>query len=129
MILQGADLPNREEVNGLKKTSISEKEEALKEKAETIKQQLLAVTQRCVKLACEKGASSWLSVKPLAEHGFTLNKGEFRDAIALRYNKVISDIPSTCPCGAPFNINHALNCKRGGLSLCATMLLGTLKPI
>ena len=51
---------------------------------------------------------------PLKEHGFTLNKSEFRDALALRYNLPIKDLPSKCPCGDNFNLNHALNCKRGG---------------
>ena len=33
----------------------------------------------------EKGASLWLSVLPLDEFGFSLHKGEFRDALCLRY--------------------------------------------
>ena len=71
-------------------------------------------TAKAMNQAAEKGVSSWLSVIPLAEHGFTLNKGEFRDAIAIRYNKPISDLPSQCPCGERYDLNHALNCKRGG---------------
>ena len=61
-----------------------------------------------------KGVSSWLSVLPLSEQGFVLNKAEFRDALAMRYNNTIPDLPSTCTCGSPFDLNHALNCKRGG---------------
>ena len=41
--------------------------------------------QRAVEVASEKGASSWLSALPVAEHGFTLHKGAFRDALCLRY--------------------------------------------
>ena len=67
-----------------------------------------------MKQASVKGVSSWLSVIPLAEHSFTLNKGEFRDALAIRYNKPLSDLPSHCPCGDQYDLNHALNCKRGG---------------
>ena len=33
--------------------------------------------QRSVKLASEKGASTWLTVLPLSEHGFALHKGAF----------------------------------------------------
>ena len=51
---------------------------------------------------------------PLEEQGFTLTKGEFRDAIAMRYAKDIRGLPSKCPCGQTFDLNHALNCKRGG---------------
>ena len=38
-----------------------------------------------VQLSNEKGASSWLSVLSIKEHGFTLHKGAFRDALCLRY--------------------------------------------
>ena len=36
-------------------------------------------------IAKERGASSWLSARPVEEHGFALHKAAFRDAIALRY--------------------------------------------
>ena len=71
--------------------------------------------KRAAEQAKEKGASNWLSTLPLEDQGFTLNKGEFRDALAIRYNKDLCGLPSKCPCGQPFNLNHALNCKRGGL--------------
>ena len=41
--------------------------------------------QRALKVSSEKGASSWLSTLPIAEHGFALHKGAFRDALCLRY--------------------------------------------
>ena len=43
-------------------------------------------TQRAVDLACEKGASNWLTVIPLKDMDFDLNKQEFRDAVRLRYD-------------------------------------------
>ena len=60
------------------------------------------------------GASNWLSVIPLAEQGFVLNKQECRDALSFRFNRPLQDLPSNCPCGQKFDINHAMNCKRGG---------------
>ena len=71
-------------------------------------------TLRAVTMAREKGASSWLQVLPLKEQGFCLNKGEFRDALMLRYNKSINDLPSNCPCGQKFLPDHAMSCKKGG---------------
>lgn len=41
--------------------------------------------KRSVELASEKGASSLLTVLPWQEHGFSLHKTAFDDAIALRY--------------------------------------------
>ena len=41
--------------------------------------------QQSVELAQEKGSSAWLTVLPVTEHGFFLNKGEFWDALCLRY--------------------------------------------
>ena len=44
------------------------------------------------------GASSWLGVLPLVEFGFVLNKGEFRDALSLRYGMPLKGLPAMCPC-------------------------------
>ena len=64
--------------------------------------------------ASDKGASSWLNVLPLEEHRFSLTKGEFRDALSIRYDKPLQQLPSKCPCGNKFDLTHALNFKRGG---------------
>ena len=70
--------------------------------------------QRNVTIACEKGASSWLIALPLQDHGFSLSKGTFRDAIRLRYGWSLHNLPSECVCGKPFSADHAFNCKFGG---------------
>lgn len=67
-----------------------------------------------VKLAQEKGASSWLNVLPIQEHGICLHKSDFRDALALRYGWTPSELPAHCPCGKNFTIEHALSCAKGG---------------
>ena len=71
-------------------------------------------TQRAVEFITEKGASSWLSVIPLKEMNFTLNKREFRDAIKLRYGWEFSDIPTVCVCVDLFDADHAMIYMRGG---------------
>ena len=50
-------------------------------------------------------------IKHLPQTG---NKQEFRDALRLRYNIPLQDLPSSCVCGERFTINHALSCKKGG---------------
>ena len=54
------------------------------EAAKDISERLPENMKRCLILAQEKGASSWLTVKPLREHGFALHKSAFHDALALR---------------------------------------------
>ena len=46
------------------------------------------------------------------EHGFDLNKNEFRDVIALRYNRNVSNLPPKCLSGNSFDLNHAMNRKK-----------------
>jgi len=64
--------------------------------------------------ARDKGASSWLNALPIEELDFQLNKEEFRDALRLRYNLKLENLPSMCPCGSSFTVSHALSCKKGG---------------
>ena len=70
--------------------------------------------KRCLVVASEKGASSWLATLAIVEHGFALHKGAFIDAICLRYGWTPPHLPSHCICGSSFNIDHAMNCKCGG---------------
>ena len=59
------------------------KDDGLKEELEELKAMLPDKTQRAMDLACEKGASNWLTVIPLKDMDFDLNKWEFRDAVRL----------------------------------------------
>ena len=70
--------------------------------------------QRAMMASSEKGASSWLSVLPIDEHGFALHKGAFRDALCLRYGWRPQHLPSHCVCDHQFTVEHALSCSRGG---------------
>ena len=71
--------------------------------------------QRALEASREKGASSWLSALPMAEHGFALHKGAFRDALCLRYGWRPPLLPAKCVCGKQLTIEHALSCPCGGL--------------
>ena len=81
---------------------------------EEVKSDLPYRSKRAVELATEKGASSWLTVLPLKDMDFTLNKREFKDAFHLRYDWDINDTPSVGVCGEVFNTDHAMICRRGG---------------
>ena len=80
-----------------------------------LKQHLPDPLQRCIDLAQEKGSSTWLEALPMKEHGFSLSKTEFQDALCLRYGWTPTRLPNTCVCGAAFDMRHALSCPTGGL--------------
>jgi len=44
-------------------------------------------------------ASSWLTVLPIRDMNFDFNKSEFRDAVKLRYDWLVPDMPPVCVCG------------------------------
>ena len=64
--------------------------------------------------ATAKGSSSWLTSLPLQDENRSLNKEEFRDALALRYGWRPKNFPQKCACGAMNSITHCLDCKLGG---------------
>ena len=111
---QSHQLPEDSLVNSLHQAAKSEKAKELTNIVDNLKQIVPRKTQRALDLAQEKGSSLWLTVLPLQELGFNLNKGEFRDAIKLRYDWPFDDIPSACVCGETFTVDHAMICKRGG---------------
>ena len=51
---------------------------------------------------------------PLKEQCFFLAKQTFWDAVCLRYSIPLQRTPLSCVCGAPFNVQHALSCPKGG---------------
>ena len=53
--------------------------------ANHLRNELTPTLQRAMDLARERGSSSWLTARPLEEHDFSLHKGAFVDALALRY--------------------------------------------
>ena len=83
-------------------------------RANDLNSHLSVEMQKCVSAAQEKGVSSWLSALPLTKHGFALHKGDFRDALAIRYNWPLQRCPQSCPCGQSFSVDHALMCRCGG---------------
>ena len=91
-----------------------QKDDCLSERLEQVKNSLPTKAKRAVELATKKGSSSWLTMIPLKELDYNLNKKEFRDAIKLRYDWEITDAPMLCACGVQFSVDHAMVCQRAG---------------
>ena len=77
----------------------------------------LPLSQKRVIERIVKGkASSWLSMMPIVRDGYDLTAQQFRDQLALRYGKKPVGLCDKCDgCGAPFSVQHGLNCLKGGL--------------
>ena len=73
--------------------------------------------RRLMEIASEKGASSWLTVLPIQEHGYHLHKGSFRDALCMRYGWQPPLLPTTCVCHKAFSVEHCLSCPNGGYTI------------
>ena len=82
--------------------------------ADLLCDQLSPQLRRAFEAASERGASCWLTTLPIAEHGFSLSKGEFHDALCLRFGWQPVNWPQTCVCGKPFCVEHAFTCPCGG---------------
>ena len=122
VMAQSHETPDDADVRSLMHSVQKEKDDDLKGKLEELKVSLPKLkvslpvrTQRAVDLACEKGASSWLTAIPLKDMNFDLSKQEFCDTLRLRYDWPIPDSPSVCVCGCSFTMDHAMICQRGGL--------------
>ena len=104
---QSAILENKRRVS-------KERQQRQKDKLDNVQQHLTAEMRRKIHTAQETGASNWLTSLPLRAKGFSLNKQEFVDAVALRYGWPIDGLPNVCACGAPNNVTHTMTCKKGG---------------
>ena len=106
--------PDENEMHAVQREICQVKNQYLKEKLDQVKCSVSGKTLRAVDLATQKGASTWLTVLPIRDMNFDLNKNEFRDAVKLRYDWEVPDMPSVCVCGDRFNVDHAIIYKRGG---------------
>ena len=102
--------------NNLAKAAVRKaRSERQTDETKRVYDQLQPTAHRLLECASETGASSWISTLPVEEHGFCLSKGAFRDAISLCYGWTIQNVSSTCACGTPFSVAHAMSCHKGGL--------------
>ena len=114
ILLQSDELLSVDVVKETKTAAVLEFKTKELERFNNIKNTQIPNMQRNIEQLSEPGASSWLSALPLQEYGFNLTKSEFQDAIALRYNRQVKNLPSKCPCGKTYSVTHALNCHLGG---------------
>ena len=120
IVRQDSNSPLMAEDTARCKTEVKQQRSLNNEKKlEEIRQHLSANQLRLLDCALEKGASSWLTAIPLEENGFMLHKGDFRDAISLRYGWKVPNLPEKCGCVQSMSVDHAFICHKGGYpSIC-----------
>jgi hypothetical protein len=104
-----------DEIKQLRAVVDKENEVRYKAKLELTLEKASPELKLALKAASQQGASSWVTAIPSYDHGTILHKGEFTDAIYIRYGWPILNLPTTCACGASFDVQHALDCQNGGL--------------
>ena len=116
LLSDAIDLPPvvSESMLTLKRACSKSRESDIKTLFDHVKSQLPPDKLRLLEVSTEKGSSPWLNALPIREFHFDLSKGEFRDAVCLRYGWRPNDLPLTCVCGESFTINHSLMCTYGG---------------
>ena len=70
--------------------------------------------KKLLEIISEKGASLWLTILPIKDEGFQLDKQTFWGLIRIRYGYHLTCLPEKCACGAHFDLQHSLSCKKGG---------------
>ena len=86
IVAQDHQPPDAADMQSTKSQAGATKNEVLKGCEEVDKSRLSPRSLRAAELASEKGASSWLTVIPIHDQGYDLNKHEFKDTIKMRYN-------------------------------------------
>jgi len=89
---------------------IKNKCQALTDAAKSIHCQCPSDLQHIMNCLQEKGSSSWLTSLPIEQYGFVLHRGDFTDALSLRYGWTPPRLPSHCVCGSEFSTSHAFSC-------------------
>ena len=69
--------PDTSEIQTLQLSTRKQKDDRLSERLEQVKNSLPTKAKRAVELATEDGSSNWLTVIPLKELDYNLNKKEF----------------------------------------------------
>ena len=85
LIIQQSVTARLPDVSSIKNKIHMDRQLAYKERAKDVHSRLSSSSQRAIDLNSKTGSSAWLTVLPLQDQGFHLNKQELWDALHLRY--------------------------------------------
>ena len=82
-----------------------------------LRTQLNENQRRLSDITQEKGVSNWLTACPISDQVYGLNNQQFSDCVRFSYGWWLTNIPSTYSCGSKMAIQHAMNCKKGFITI------------
>ena len=106
--------PNRERTSKIKSDIKKRRTEFEHNNLGRIRENMSREQLRANDILQQPGCNNWLNIIPIEEFNYTLNKQQFLDAVRLRYQLSIPNLPTRCPCGERFDTQHAMSCKKGG---------------
>lgn len=106
--------PNKERISKIKSNIKKQRAETENTNLNKIRENMSRDQLRANDLLQQPGCNNWLNTIPIEEFNYTLNKQQFLDAVRLRYQLPIPNLPTRCPCGEKFDTQHAMSCKKGG---------------
>ena len=99
-----------ETLRAARKHHVKTKEETYQSVLDSVLMQFTPKRKRAIKRAICGKTSAWLTVLPLAICHFDLAPAQFRDGLAVRYMRDLTDLPSKCDGGgASLTMQHALD--------------------
>ena len=105
---------NDQRIKNAKANIKNRKQKRIQDRHDSVRNAVNDEKRKLIDLNSEKGSSLWLNTLPIQEEGYQLDKQSFWDLIRIRYGYQLLRLPERCPCGALFDIQHALSCKKGG---------------
>ena len=93
------------------KSSIKKKRKDENNILTSLREQMSSKYKRLSDIAHEQGSSTWLTVLPIKQVGFSLSKAEFWNVVCLQYGLSLKRLPSHWLFKS---FQHALSCKKAG---------------
>ena len=105
--------PNKERISEIKNNIKKERSKAENTNISRIRENMSKDLISANDILQQAGCNNWLNIIPIEEFNYNLNKQQFLDAVRLRYQQPIPNLPTRCPSGKKIDTQHAISCKKG----------------